>query len=195
MSSSPVFIWAFVILAAMLLRPVSSTAESVPEGWYIAGSRPTDYTAGTISDAGRHGTASAYLASREEVVEGFGTLMQEFSAERFLGKRVRMTGFVRAESVEGRAGLWMRVDDTDRASLSFDNMQDRPIRGTLPWQRYEIVLDVPYESASIAFGILLRGKGKVYVDDFAFEEVAPTVEATGIATALSATPVNLAFEQ
>ena len=195
MSSSPVFIWAFVILAAMLLRPVSSTAESVPEGWYIAGSRPTDYTAGTISDAGRHGTASAYLASREEVVEGFGTLMQEFSAERFLGKRVRMTGFVRAESVEGRAGLWMRVDDTDRASLSFDNMQDRPIRGTLPWQRYEIVLDVPVESASIAFGILLRGKGKVYVDDFAFEEVAPTVEATEIATALSATPINLAFEQ
>ena len=105
MSSSPVFIWAFVILAAMLLRPVSSTAESVPEGWYIAGSRPNDYTAGTISDAGRHGTASAYLASREEVVEGFGTLMQEFSAERFLGKRVRMTGYVRAESVEGRAGL------------------------------------------------------------------------------------------
>ena len=195
MSSSPVFIWAFVILAAMLLRPVSSTAESVPEGWYIAGSRPTDYTAGTISDAGRHGTASAYLASKEEVVEGFGTLMQEFSAERFLGKRVRMTGFVRAESVEGRAGLWMRVDDTDRASLSFDNMQDRPIRGTLPWQRYEIVLDVPVDSASIAFGILLRGKGKVYVDDFAFEEVAPTVEATEIATALSATPVNLAFEQ
>ena len=195
MSSSPVFIWAFVILAAMLLRPVSSTAESVPEGWYIAGSRPTDYTAGTISDAGRHGTASAYLASREEVVEGFGTLMQEFSAERFLGKRVRMTGFVRAESVEGRAGLWMRVDDTDRASLSFDNMQDRPIRGTLPWQRYEIVLDVPVDSASIAFGILLRGKGKVYVDDFAFEEVAPTVEATEIATALSATPINLAFEQ
>ena len=195
MSSSHAFIWAFVILAAMLLRPVSSTAESVPEGWYIAGSRPNDYTAGTISDAGHHGTASAYLASKEEVVEGFGTLMQEFSAERFLGKRVRMTGFVRAESVEGRAGLWMRVDDTDRASLSFDNMQDRPIRGTLPWQRYEIVLDVPVDSASIAFGILLRGKGKVYVDDFAFEEVAPTVEATEIATALSATPINLAFEQ
>ena len=195
MSSSPVFIWAFVILAAMLLRPVSSTAESVPEGWYIAGSRPTDYTAGTISDAGRHGTASAYLASREEVVEGFGTLMQEFSAERFLGKRVRMTGFVRAESVEGRAGLWMRVDGTDRASLSFDNMQDQPIRGTLPWQRYEIVLDVPAESSSIAFGVLLWGTGTVYVDDFAFEEVGPTVEATGIAKTLSATPVNLAFEQ
>lgn len=195
MSSSPAFIWAFVILAAMLLRPEYSTAESVPEGWFIAGSRPNDYTAGTVSDAGRPGAASAYLASREEVVEGFGTLMQEFSAELFLGKRVRMTGYVRAESVEGRAGLWMRVDGTDRALLNFDNMQDRPILGMLPWRRYEIVLDVPAESTRIAFGILLQGNGKVYVDDFAFEEVAPVVEATGLPNSLPVTPVNLAFEQ
>jgi hypothetical protein len=86
--------------------------------------------------------------------------MQTFSAEQLLGKRVRMTGFVRAESVEGRAGLWMRVDGTERASLSFDNMQQRPIRGTLPWQRYEIVLDVPPESASISFASSLAGRAR-----------------------------------
>lgn len=195
MSGGPGSIWAFRILTTLLLGTISSNAQSVPEGWHIAGSRPSDYTAGTIGDARCHGKASAYLASREGTSDGFGTLMQTFSAEQFLGKQVRMTGFVRAESVEGRAGLWMRVDGTERASLSFDNMQQAPIRGTMPWQRYEIVLDVPAESASISFGILLGGKGKVYVDDFSFEEVAPSVETTRIAKRLPATPVNLAFER
>lgn len=195
MSGGPGSTWAFLILSTLLLCPICTNARSVPEGWRIAGSRPNDYIAGTSSDAGRHGKASAFLASREAGSDGFGTLMQTFSAEQFLGKRVRMTGFVRAESVEGRAGLWMRVDGTERASLSFDNMQERPIRGTLPWQRYEIVLDVPPESASISFGVLLGGKGKVYVDDFAFEEVARSVETTGIVKRLPATPVNLAFER
>lgn len=195
MSGGPGSIWAFLILTSLLLGTISSNAQSVPEGWHIAGSRPSDYTAGTIGDAGCHGKASAYLASREGASDGFGTLMQTFSAEQFLGKQVRMTGFVRAESVEGRAGLWMRVDGKERASLSFDNMQLRPITGTMPWQRYEIVLDVPAESASISFGILLGGKGKVYVDDFSFDKVALSVETTRIAKRLPATPVNLAFER
>lgn len=132
MSGGPGSNWAFVVLSALLLCPIFSKAQSVPEGWHIAGSRPNDYIAGTSSGAGRHGKASAFLASRAAGSDGFGPLMQTFSAEQFLGKRVRMTGFVTAESVEGRAGLWMRVDGTERASLSFDNMQQRPIRGTLP---------------------------------------------------------------
>jgi hypothetical protein len=121
--------------------------------------------------------------------------MQTFSAEQYLGKRVRMTGFVEAESVEGWAGLWMRVDGTERASISFDNMQQRPIKGTLPWQRYEIVLDVPAESSSISFGILLSGKGKVYLDDMRFEEAARSVKTTVVTKHLPASPVNLAFER
>lgn len=40
-------------------------------------------------------------------------------------------------------GLWFRVDGTTGKSLSFDNMQDRAVKGTTEWARYEIVLDVP----------------------------------------------------
>ncbi|MCA9492492.1 MAG: hypothetical protein KC621_21310 [Myxococcales bacterium] len=48
--------------------------------------------------------------------------------------------------------------------LSFDNMQERPIRGTQDWTRHEIVLDVPTGATNIAFGILVAGKGTVWID-------------------------------
>ena len=35
------------------------------------------------------------------------------------------------------AGLWMRVDK-GKDMVAFDNMQDRPIKGTTDWQRYYI---------------------------------------------------------
>ena len=39
---------------------------------------------------------------------------------------------------------------------------------------------MPEDSAQIAFGILMKGKGRVWVDDFKFEEVDNKVELTGM---------------
>jgi hypothetical protein len=54
-------------------------------------------------------------------------------------------------------------------SLSFDNMQDRPVTGTSDWTRCEIVLDVPEESGTLNFGALISGTGKIWFDNISFE--------------------------
>jgi hypothetical protein len=108
--------------------------------------------------------------------------MQNVKADAFRGTRVRMSGWVRADSVADSAGLWMRVDGPDtrktQHSLSFDNMENRPIKGTSDWTRYEIVLDVPPESVEIAFGILLADTGEVWLDDVQFVKVGNDVPTT-----------------
>ncbi len=43
--------------------------------------------------------------------------------------------------------------------VAFDNMHDRPIKGTTGWQQYEVVLDIPRDSTGISFWILLDGTG------------------------------------
>ena len=58
-------------------------------------------------------------------------------------------------------------------------MQQRAIKGTTDWTRYEIVLDVPDEAQRLAFGILLAGGGQVWMDDLKFEVVPTTVKTTG----------------
>ena len=86
-------------------------------------------------------------------------------------------------------------------------MGDRQIKGTNDWKQYEVVLDVPKEgSAQIFFGVLLAGKGQVWVDDFKCEAVDKAVKTTGrarepvkreveLAKGLPKEPKNLDFEQ
>ena len=73
----------------------------------------------------------------------------------------------------------MRVDGPQEGKhLAFDNMQNRAIKGTTDWQFYEVVLDVAPEATAIAFGVLLSGAGRVWLNDFQFEEVSNEVKTT-----------------
>ncbi len=131
------------------------------QSWFLAGDTPQDYAYGIDPTLTLNGKASASLKAGVAQPAGFGTLMQAFQGIEDRGKRLRMSGSVKAQVVEQWAGLWMRVDGEGGKVLSFDNMQNRQIQGTRDWKQYEVVLDVPAESVGIYFGILLVGKGQV----------------------------------
>jgi hypothetical protein len=76
--------------------------------------------------------------------------------------------------------------------LALDNMQNRPIRGSSAWTSYSVVLDVPPEAQWIAFGILLAGPGRAWLDGLQFEAVGADVARTDTIT-LPKRP-NLRFE-
>lgn len=170
--------------------------KTIPQGWSVTGNRIEDYEVSLDKQEVHFGTASARLHSVKPRTEGFVTLMQMFSSERYLGKRIRLTAFVKAEELKGWAGLWMRVDRKNGDLLQFDNMQDRPILGTQNWKQYSVVLDVSDHSHAIAFGLLLSGDGKVWADSFRFEEVDEKTPTTGqdADTQIPSEPANLNFE-
>ena len=148
------------------------------QSWFLAGDTPQDYAYGIDPTLRPNGKASAYLKAGVAQPTGFGTLMQAFQGIEYRGKRLRMSGSVKAQEVEQWAGLWMRVDGDGGKTLSFDNMQNRPIQGTGDWKRYDIVLDVPAESVGIYFGILLAGKGQVWLSNVQFQVVGKEVPTT-----------------
>jgi len=166
---------------------------SAPQGWILAGSKPANYDTGVDPQAKYRDASSAYLKSKTPVEGeiGFGTLMQSFRAERYLGKKLRLTGFVKSEGVQGWAGLWMRVDKNFQV-VAFDNMENRAIKGTSDWQRYEVVLSVPKDATGISFGILLAGLGTVWLNNTNFEVVESDVSTTG--STLPDSPTNLNFQ-
>ena len=188
-----------MVLAWLALAPAVLAAD-LPAGWLRAGSAPADYEMG-MDTAVRHiGRASAVVRALDiqKKPDGFGTLMQMADAGSFRGKRVRLSAWVKSEKIDGEswAGLWFRVDGDGRQnfSLAFDNMQDRPIKGTSDWTRVSIVLDVPQEALQIAFGVLLNGKGQVWMDDLKFEVVTSDVPVTGMRRNNQG-PQNLDFEE
>lgn len=169
----------------------------VPRGWYISGNNPDDYQIGLDRNVAHSGNASGSIKSKTSRPEGNVTLMQAFKGKDYCGKRLRLSGYVKTKGVEYFAGLWMRIDDKQGQTLSFDNMEDRPIRKTTEWKQYDVVLDVPEETDNIAFGILLEGPGQVWVDDFQFEivgEDVPTTDMKVIEAPIPETPTNLDFE-
>ena len=157
---------------------------NLPEGWFRAGSLPESYEMGVEAGAGQNSENAATIKSIDKKINGFGTLMQNCRPDQFLGKRVRMSGYVKSLNVDPDsqrdwAGLWIRVDKkgTDEP-LSFDNMSDRPIKGTTEWQKYELVVDVPLHAINIAYGALLAGTGQIWFDNLNFEIVDHTVPTT-----------------
>jgi hypothetical protein len=173
---------AKVLLAGLAVATAGSTSRAqVPAEWGIAGSHPDEYEM-IVDQATKHGgAASATIRCKDRNPSvGFGTLMQTFKAEKYRGKRLRLTGYVKSEGVADWAGLWVRVDGIEKSPLAFDNMQNRKIEGTAQWTKYSVVLDVPEDAAAIAFGLLMAGKGQVWVDDMAFDVVGPAVESTAL---------------
>ena len=118
----------------------------------------------------------------------FGFVSQAISAAGYRGRRVRLSGYVRADSVAGRgAGLWMRIDAPTR-TVGFDNMigYGRAILGSSTWTNHSIVLDVPNDAVGITIGVLLSGSGVARLDDVSFEVVDASVPTTGVPASPSA---------
>ncbi|WP_203361813.1 AraC family transcriptional regulator [Bacillus sp. REN10] len=172
--------------------------QQMVKGWFLSGSHPHNYQMGRDQKVIHQGSYSGYLKSVTVQEEGeFATMMQQFKAEKFIGKRMKLSAFIKTEQVQPFCGMWMRVDNTAGDVLQFDNMYNRPIQNDTNWNRYSIVLDIPEGSSTISFGILLSGTGHVWVDGFQFEEVDQSVPVTHveISRTLLDEPINLSFEE
>lgn len=188
------------LVAAGAIQSPRAHAE-FPRGW---GGGGKDYELVRDTEVKHGGSSSGAIRSATDAKDGFGTFTQGVQAEKFRGKRARLSGWIKAVDVAGWSGLWMRVDGKEKTGLAFDNMNDRAIKDTSDWTQFQVVLDVPDAAEQIYFGCLLAGKGKVWVDDLTLEIVASDVAATGksldgnprqnAAADLPAEPANLDFE-
>ncbi len=96
----------------------------------------------------------------------FGSLMQRCPAPHLAGKIIRFEGEVRTRNVEQWAGLWFRADGDKEFNLFFDNMNNRPIRGSTPWKKYVIEAILPKRTVWLNYGLVLVGRGTMWADNF-----------------------------
>jgi hypothetical protein len=182
-----------VLIAAALIATLAQAREvdtELPKPWFKNGQAPAvdECLAGVDSAIEAAGTSNLTLKC-EAQVGGFVGVMQNFSASDYIGQRIRFSALVKAQGVETWGGLWMRVDNIERRTTAFDNMQRRPIKGTNDWAPYSVVLDVSRDAEGIFFGTILTGKGQLWISDLRFEVVGPDVPTTGVEQ--SSQPGNL----
>ena len=156
-------------------RPEPSIS-GMPVGWKRGGDNRGGFLT-MLDKVVKHGgssSASIKFAGAEE--SGFSTLVQAVAADKFRGKRIRLTGWLRAEGT-GWGVMWMRVDG-DKRLLGFDNMMDRPVKSDGVWAQHEIVLDIPENAVNIYLGGMLSGKGQLWMDDLKLDIVGVDVPTT-----------------
>ena len=176
-----------------------SFSFDIPKGWFKAGASPNEYEMGIDPGSGQGSGNAATIKSKKDKAKSWATLMQDFAPGKFLGKRIKMSAFMKTNNVTTSAAFWLRVDQPgSRASLSFDNMANRPIKGTTDWTQYEIVLEVPQKASNIAYGAMLRGSGQIWFDNFSFEvaeESTPVTDITKPESRQQSEPFNVDFEK
>ncbi|MEK4028875.1 AraC family transcriptional regulator [Pseudobacillus sp. FSL P4-0506] len=188
------------LIGSILIKNGGGNMDNHKEakGWFLSGSHPFHYEMGTDTKVVHQGNCSGYLKSvTVQNADEFATIMQQFKAAKFLGKRVKLSAYIKTEKVDQFAGMWMRVDNAAGDVLQFDNMNNRPITGSTEWNLYSIVLDVTEDSSVISFGVLLSGIGHVWMDGFTFTEVSTSVPTTNleVTAELLDEPANLSFEE
>ena len=102
-----------------------------------------------------------------------------------------------AEAKDGGGHLWLRVDGPEPdATLQFDNLDNRPVKGTTDWQEYSLVLDVPANASALAYGFFIGGPAGVG-QHCPHRRSRPGCSDDGFAkerSRLPKSPVNLTFE-
>jgi hypothetical protein len=171
------------LLAACLLAP-TARAE-LPAQWESGGYHHEGFEVTTDAQELFEGKPSIRIRSTPAIApQGEANAATGFFAEHYRGKRVRFTASLKTADVSRWSGLWLDVvGPPEKAGqkgvrLRFDNMRDRPVKGSTGWARQQIVVDVPPEASDITIGFFLVGPGTVWMAKPSFEVVGSDVPVT-----------------
>lgn len=100
-------------------------------------------------------------------------MTQSAEAAPFWGKRVRFSGWLKADKLESAtqegarngAGLMMSTTDAQGRTVRAE------VGNASDWQYRELIVEVPRNSRWIIVGLTLNGRGQLWARDFKFEEV------------------------
>ena len=165
----------FTVNPPAVPRPINlsfdgPTSFGIPNGWFnsrgFVGNVSIDYKIEVVCHPDSRNGACVLFQNPQATEGEFGSLMQRCFAQSLAGKLVRVEGEVKTSKVENWAGLWLRADGEEIPDLLFDNMSKYPIRGSTPWKNYKIEAQLPKGTVWLNYGIVLAGRGQIWVDNF-----------------------------
>jgi hypothetical protein len=149
-----------------------NAAWQLPLGWSTNQSVVGEYRVGVDRQFALQGKPSLFLTSLVPKPRGWVTVTQQFPAEKYRGKRVRLSGFLQPIGVGGgNISLVMMSGGTERA-------RGAKVSGTNSWKKYDIVMDVPETAELIRLVVWLEGAGTLWAANLTFDVVGRQVPLT-----------------
>jgi hypothetical protein len=147
-----------------------------PPGWFVLDAmEDTEYLAEWHASCRGDAPCAVLAGPATATVVSLGSLLQDFDAAPFRGKRVRLRAWIKIEAgaLGDRAHMLLRVNRPNAGTGSPDSTGDRPIVSS-EWKSYEIREVVAPDAGSIRIGVAVYGRGRVSVSGVEFAEDAIT---------------------
>jgi hypothetical protein len=158
----------------LLIVAISVMSFEHPQGWVKDG-KVYKYEI-TMTPDGHNGKNAVTIKSLSTTVSSdASSIWQNSLPNNFIGKRVRMTAYLRCNDVKDTAGIWFNVLNAPVQTLETDG---KYLTGTSNWKKIEIVLDIPKGASNLNYGAFLNGKGQIWFSDISFEVVDNSISST-----------------
>jgi len=177
-----------VPLAALALTANSAGKLRVPDGWtVINGYHVPDgetHEAGVAPETESSGQRALTVKSKgKQGSSEIGSISQ--SVTGYAGKRVRLTGQVKAAGIDGWGGLVVKSGFGTLAGAplerDFDKVPPLGAAGCTDWCEVSVVAEYPADSAGagvLTVGLALSGSGQVWARSLRLEVVGKDVPLT-----------------
>ena len=106
-----------ILFTAIMLVAIASklnaqevNSEKYPLDWSTGQSEPKRYEIGPDKSLEHSGQNVFTIKSIKSKIDGFGSSMRTIKSDLYLGKTVKMSGFVKTEKVKSWVGFWMCFD-------------------------------------------------------------------------------------
>lgn len=165
-------------------------STQLPIHWNI--NPTTGYTINLSKEVKHSGNTSFQITGLNKPGSGVSNLSQIIPIETDAFKKIRVSSYIKTENIEGAVIFWYRIQDHNDKIIGYENLanQSTSNNGTDDWKKSSLNILVGKDAKKTSFGIYLSGKGKVWIDDFEYEELQatntpPTNEVTGYSKELS----------
>jgi hypothetical protein len=161
------------------LELASDPRWEVPTGWSAVETAGKEYRVGLDRQMRHNGVPSLFLRSLAGKPSGRLIVRRRFAGQAYAGRRVRLTAYLRRESVSHQAVFTV---------LTFTEGPHIEVAGTSGWLRHGFVVDVPPGAQWVQAEFRLEGAGTLWVSDVRLDRVSTALPLT-----LQA-PANLDFQ-
>jgi hypothetical protein len=150
--------------------PVAAPATSPLPGWSIQGRGEEAYAAEVDADVLREGHPTIRFHPTRDAGGAYATFMTTLEAAPLRGRRAHAIVYVRTQGVTVRGDAWLRVQGKD-SPADGPGMATSITRlaANAEFTRYELVVDVPVDAASVQLGVGLGGPGMLWMDGVTVE--------------------------
>jgi eukaryotic-like serine/threonine-protein kinase len=148
-------------------------AELAQQGWALSGEGRDSYALQLDPEQLRNGRPTLALVPLRDAGGRYAIWMRRVDARPYIGKRIRVSSFMKTEGATKRADFGARIQASDSAADGGGpGGHWYQLAATSDWTMREVVVDVTRAATRIEFGAGIAGPGRLWMD-------APTIEVVG----------------